>query len=180
MKRPLFLMVMALALVIGAQPGEMNLAYGNDGPPNVTWYANSPSGLLPSGSNSGTPLRKFIDSLPGPSADGGVTGSADLWFPGKNNLGQYIPIVKTVPYPDLTCDYYQIGISEYTERVHTDLAKATKFRGYYDKGGAQPSHYLGPSLWPRRAARCGSYLPTSCPPATIPLTATSSCRWMAP
>ncbi len=141
MKRPLFLMVLALALVVGAQPGGMNLAYGNDGPQGVTWYANSPSGFSSPTDptrNTGTPLRKFVDSLPG------------VGLPNANNLGQYIPLA----VPDTTTfpgsDYYRIGIMEYTERVHTDLAKATKFRGYYDKGGAQPSHYLGPLIVAQR------------------------------
>ncbi|MDD5642973.1 MAG: multicopper oxidase domain-containing protein, partial [Syntrophales bacterium] len=83
---------------------------------------------------------KFIDSLPGLSADGGVTGT--------NNLGQYIPIAvkDTTTYPG--SDYYRIGIVDYTKKVHTNLPKATKFRGYVDlaTGAAPDPQYLGPVI----------------------------------
>ena len=90
-----------------------------------TYYANSPSGVRPDLSptaapgatiNSGTALRKFVDTLPG------------LGVP--NNLGQYIPVA----VPDKTTypgsDYYEIGIVEYAEKMHSDLPKATTLRGY--------------------------------------------------
>ncbi len=90
-----------------------------------TYYANSPLGLrenLSPGAaagamiNSGTPLRKFVDSLPG------------LGVP--NNLGQYIPVAVAdkATYPG--SDYYEIGFVEYTEKMHSDLPKATTLRGY--------------------------------------------------
>jgi FtsP/CotA-like multicopper oxidase with cupredoxin domain len=62
-------------------------------------------------------IRKFIDSLPG-------LGSANA-----NNLGQYIPVgvSDTQTYPG--CDYYEIGLVEYKEKMHTDLAPTT-LRGY--------------------------------------------------
>ncbi len=89
-------------------------------------------------------MWKFVDSLPGLSADGGVTGA--------NNLGQYIPVAvaDTTTYPG--CDYYQIGIADYTKQVHTDLPKATKFRGYVDLGtGSTPApQYLGPVIVAQR------------------------------
>ncbi len=92
-----------------------------------TYYANSPSGLRPDLSptapagamiNTGTPLRKFVDGLPG------------LGTAGLNNLGQYIPVAvpDKATYPG--SDYYEIGIVEYTERMHRDLPKATTLRGY--------------------------------------------------
>ncbi|HZW25239.1 MAG TPA: choice-of-anchor D domain-containing protein [Gallionella sp.] len=92
-----------------------------------TYYANSPSGLredlsptAPPGSmiNSGAPLRKFVDTLPG------------LTAAGANNLGQYIPVAvaDSVSYPG--SDYYEIGVVEYTEKMHSDLPKATTLRGY--------------------------------------------------
>ncbi len=92
-----------------------------------TYYANSPSGVRPDLSptalpgatiNSGTPLRKFVDTLPG------------LGATGVNNLGQYMPVA----VPDKTAypgsDYYELGIVEYTEKMHSDLPKATTLRGY--------------------------------------------------
>ncbi len=97
MKKPRFLLLMGLALMVAALPWGANLAFGNTGPKGVTWYANSPSGISPptaanpAGSNTGTALRKFVDSLPGLSADGGVTG--------RNNLGQYIPLAHATGNP---------------------------------------------------------------------------------
>ena len=135
-----------MALMVAVLPWGGNLAFGNAGPAGVTWYANSPSGISPAtGSDTGTALRKFVDSLPGLSADGGVTGA--------NNLGQYIPIAKPIANPDFPdSDYYEIGIMNYTKKVHTDLPKATKFRGYVDLGtGAAPvPQYLGPVIVAQR------------------------------
>ncbi len=139
MTKPLFFMVVALALVIAA-PGGMNLANANDLPGNVTWYANSPSGLSPLGQDTGTALRKFVDILPGV----GPTNA--------NGLGQYIPLAApdTTTYPG--SDYYVIGIKDFVERVHSDLpATGTKFRGFVDLTGAgQPIHYLGPLIVAQR------------------------------
>ncbi|WP_435626665.1 choice-of-anchor D domain-containing protein [Candidatus Ferrigenium straubiae] len=92
-----------------------------------TFYANSPSGMRPDLSptaapgamvNTGTPLRKFVDGLPG------------LTAAGTNNLGQYIPVAvkDAASYPG--SDYYEIGIVEYTEKMHSDLPKPTTLRGY--------------------------------------------------
>jgi FtsP/CotA-like multicopper oxidase with cupredoxin domain len=62
-------------------------------------------------------IRKFVDGLPG-------LGSA-----GANNLGQYIPVA----VPDTTTfpgsDYYEIGLVQYREKVHSDLSP-TLLRGY--------------------------------------------------
>jgi FtsP/CotA-like multicopper oxidase with cupredoxin domain len=138
MARQKFLRLMGmagLALMVTVLPGVTNLAYGNAGPPGVTFYANSPSGGL-----TGTAMRKFVDSLPG-------LGPTHI-----NNLGQYIPIAVKDPsntYPG--CDYYHIGIVEWTERMHSDLPKATKLRGYQDLGWGPPpppqdAHYLGPAI----------------------------------
>jgi FtsP/CotA-like multicopper oxidase with cupredoxin domain len=137
--RFLTLMGMAgLALAVVTLPWSINLAYG--GPGGGTYYANSPAPdpytLLPNA--SGTPIRKFIDSLAG-------LGSAN-----QNNLGQYIPIAvaDTGTYPG--SDYYHLEIVDFPERMHTDLAKATIIRGYRDVGGGQPAHYLGPLIVAQR------------------------------
>jgi len=126
-------------MLLAALPWGTHLAYGNAGPAGQTFYANSPSGGA-----TGTALRKFVDSLPGISADGGVTGA--------NNLGQYIPlaVADTTTYPG--CDYYRIGIVDYTKKMHTDLPKATKLRGYVDLGtGVAPApQYLGPLIVAQR------------------------------
>lgn len=92
-------------------------------------------------------LRKFVDSLPG------------LTAVGVNNLGQYIPIAvpDTITYPG--SDYYEIGLVEYRERMHSDLPAVsgnkldpaatggTKLRGYVQLNGGDPvPHYLGPVI----------------------------------
>ena len=69
-------------------------------------------------------IRKFIDSLPG------------LGPSGANNLGQYIPVAvsDTTTYPG--CDYYEIGLVQYKEKMHTDIALTT-LRGYVQLDTAQ-------------------------------------------
>ena len=102
-------------------------------------------------------LRKFVDGLPGLSIPA-------LGVDGKNNLGQELPVAvpDTTTYSD--ADYYEIGIIEWTEKMHSDLPKATKLRGYVQldpnpnaspnftladgRGIAvkAPPHYLGPVI----------------------------------
>ena len=62
-------------------------------------------------------IRKFIDSLPG------------LTSAGANNLGNYIPvgIPDTTTFPG--CDYYEIALVKYTQKMSTDLP-ATLLYGY--------------------------------------------------
>ncbi len=99
-------------------PGAINLTPGVDY--TLGNYAYSP------------PLRKFLDKLPG------LTSS------GTNGLGQYIPVaIPNTPYgsPYANCQYYEIGLVEYFERMHQDLpAAGTKLRGYVQ---IVPSTYAG-------------------------------------
>ncbi|MBI4649812.1 hypothetical protein HY745_00640 [Candidatus Desantisbacteria bacterium] len=99
-------------------------------------------GGLP-GSLSGG-IRKFIDSLP------------RLGAAGANNLGQYISIANADTTTFHGSDYYEIGLVEYSEQMHSDLP-ATKLRGYVqlnngtDSNGQNtimpsPVHYLGPLI----------------------------------
>jgi FtsP/CotA-like multicopper oxidase with cupredoxin domain len=89
---------------------------------NVPNFANSPN------------LRKFVDSLPG-------LGAANA-----NNLGNYIPVAT----PDVSTypgsDYYEIGLKDYQQQLHSDLPLAgTQLRGYYQINGLDNSaQYLGP------------------------------------
>ena len=68
-------------------------------------------------------IRKFVDTLPG------------LGPGGANNLGQFIPVGVPSGWPlgcvgaACTADYYEIGLVEYTEQMHSDLP-ATRLRGY--------------------------------------------------
>jgi FtsP/CotA-like multicopper oxidase with cupredoxin domain len=128
---------MAVAATIAAQ-GAVQFAYAGAGwgdnldfngrPIKVpTFYANSPSGDRVSAKpgaagttvNSGTALRKFVDTLPG------------LTEAGANNLGQYLPlaVADTTTYVD--SDYYELAVVEYRERMHSDLPlRGTTLRGY--------------------------------------------------
>ena len=95
-----------------------------------TYYANSPMGMQVDAltgaptRDTGTPLRKFVDALPGLGAP------AFLGAPGNLTDGTYIPVASpdVTTYPD--ADYYEITVVEYTQRLHSDLAKATTLRGY--------------------------------------------------
>ena len=111
----------------------------------ATFYANSPMGVLAahdaaatatSTRDTGTPLRKFVDSLP--LVDGYVT-NLNLLAANKSALGRHIPTAikedltsaagvallatnptaHSVSYPD--ADYYEIAVVEYREQLHSDL-----------------------------------------------------------
>ena len=112
-----------------------------------TYYANSPAGPAPqldattgaptirtdgSGlqvvNDTGKALRKFVDTLPGIP---GITPASV----GVNNLGQYIPLAVAEKWVDLNGtttadDYYEIAAVEFAEKMHSDLPKATRLRGY--------------------------------------------------
>ncbi|GGM35864.1 laccase [Micromonospora sonchi] len=66
---------------------------------------------------AGTGLRKFVDPLPG------------LGTPQDAPPGAHLPVATpdTISYPG--CDYYEIGLQEYAQRLHRDLP-ATRLRGY--------------------------------------------------
>ena len=140
----MWLFVVALAL--GAVAWNINAANAGDGgvagggSTGLTWFANSPAPdplnpVFDATNPSGTPIRKFIDKLPG-------LGPANA-----NLLGQYIPIAaaNTRTFPGN--DYYRIGEVEYTEQLHRDLPKATRLRGYLDMSSTtNKPHYLGPLI----------------------------------
>ena len=126
-------LILSLICILTINHAQAGAGWGNStnatgAPIKVpTYFANSPSGfradLSPTAKpgamvNTGAPLRKFVDTLPG------------LGAAGANNLGQYIPvaIADKTSYPG--SDYYEIGIVEYAEKMHSDLPKATTLRGY--------------------------------------------------
>jgi FtsP/CotA-like multicopper oxidase with cupredoxin domain len=105
-----------------------------------TFYASSPSGkrlVIPkdktgapalTDGNTGKALRKFIDPLP----LFGVSTSKKL---ADGSTDKYIPIAvpeKWINGNGVTTndDYYEIAVVEYTEKLHSDLKKATTLRGY--------------------------------------------------
>ncbi len=79
--------------------------------------------------DTGMPLRKFVDPLAG--AYNGLDGA-----PGATGLQSGIPVAITekwfnpITQKPTQDDYYEIAIVEYTERMHSDLAKETRLRGY--------------------------------------------------
>ena len=91
------------------------------------------------------PIHKFVDTLPG-------LGAANA-----NNLGNFIPLATPdqLTYPG--SDFYQIGVVEYTQKLHSEL-NPTKLRGYKDlsataeitTNGGNSSNYLGPVIIARR------------------------------
>ncbi|SCL33381.1 Multicopper oxidase [Micromonospora pallida] len=97
----------------------------------------------------GTGLRKFVDALPG------------LGPEQANELGGYLPVAvpDTISFPG--CDYYEIGLQEYVQRLHRDLPP-TRLRGYrqLNLGTDQHGHntvrpparayHLGPMIVARR------------------------------
>ncbi|TDC70772.1 hypothetical protein E1193_29575 [Micromonospora sp. KC606] len=97
----------------------------------------------------GTGIRKFVDALPlpGPSARTGLGGQLPVAVP------------DTTRYPG--CDYYEIALAEYTQRLHRDLP-TTRLRGYRQLNlGTDPDghntvvpperpYHLGPMIIARR------------------------------
>jgi len=135
MKRRSLFNVMRLALLIASLPLGAQFAHAGPGlgystdingnPIQVpTYYANSVS--IPTNPVTGLGaqnMRKFVDGLPG-------LGSAQA-----NNLGQYLPVAVPEKWVNgngvvTNDDYYELGIVEYSERMHSDLPKATTLRGY--------------------------------------------------
>lgn len=96
----------------------------------------------------GTGIRKFVTALPRPGRT-------------PNELGALIPVAvpDTTSYPG--CDYYEIGIQEYHQRLHPDLPP-TRLRGYRQLNNGTDAHghntvappsrpyHLGPMIVARR------------------------------
>ncbi len=178
----------ALLVVLAAQV-PANLAYANAGFGTVTdlngatvnvptYYAASPQGIRPAFDpvthalsttgltvDTGTPLRKFVDKL------GGVYNGLETYNPlTPTDLSGGIPVALPEKWVNLagvqtTDDYYEIAVVEYTQQLHSDLAKPTRLRGYvqietasmyaaalagkplFDITGAVPSEHI-PAFYP--------------------------------
>jgi FtsP/CotA-like multicopper oxidase with cupredoxin domain len=109
-------------------------------PPFLVSASQYPGGATCSGpAVSGTGIRKFVDGLPGLCAAGA-----------RNNLGQCLPLA----VPDRTTfpgsDYYELGVSEYQARFHTDLPQPARERGFVQLNTADPdasrNAFLGPLI----------------------------------
>ena len=152
-----FLTCISLLLSMIALPWLVHPAYA--GPGGGTWYANSPAPSATGVPNaSGTPIRKFIDRLPGLGLPGcTVSGTPGTGTCNENALGQYIPIAQADTGTYSGSDYYVIALKDYRQKMHTDLSvttdglgSGTKLRGYYQVNAADPKlqtpHYLGPLI----------------------------------
>jgi hypothetical protein len=98
-------------------------------------------------------IQKFVDTLPG------------LGPTAANNLGQYIPVAVADKTTFPGADYYEIGVVQYQEQMHSDLP-ATMLRGYVQletsvvtgkhialpggKLGVDNPHFLGPTIVAQR------------------------------
>ncbi|MEI7705449.1 MAG: choice-of-anchor D domain-containing protein, partial [Deltaproteobacteria bacterium] len=95
---------------------------------------------------AGTGIRKFVNSLPGICTGAGAAVSP--WI-----AAQTAPATNciTLATPDTTsfpgADYYELGVGDFTQQLHSDLPATTRIRGYYQKnmGGTQ-KRYLGPLI----------------------------------
>jgi FtsP/CotA-like multicopper oxidase with cupredoxin domain len=70
-------------------------------------------------------IRKFVDTLPG------------LTSAGANNLGQYVSVATPNTSLYAGSDYYEIGVVQYREKMHSDLPP-TLLRGYVELTGKTP------------------------------------------
>jgi FtsP/CotA-like multicopper oxidase with cupredoxin domain len=126
-----------------------------------TFYANSPSGLHPKydatgneapgqrdakgnliltpgiSSDSGTALRKFVDTMPGIynglDGDGIAVGIPEPWVSpdNKKTANVFLNIQSKVGANLEPSDaYYEIAVVEYEVQMHKDLVKPTRLRGY--------------------------------------------------
>ncbi len=113
---------MASATVVGGSISSITITDGGTGysAPIVTITDPTGTGATATAVMGGTltgGIRKFIDSLPG------------LTEANANNLGNYIPVAvpDTTTYPG--CDYFEIGLVKFTQKLSTDLP-STLLYGY--------------------------------------------------
>lgn len=126
-------LVTALAVLFGGAV-ETTAQVAMPNPGGVPDYFNTPNWAY------SPPLRKFVDDLPG------------LTSAGSNSLGQYIPVANPDTTTYLGTDYYELGLTQYTEQMHSDLPNGTVIRGYYQINNGtsgvtdHSTHYLGPLI----------------------------------
>ncbi len=104
-------------------------------------------------------IRKFINRVPMLGLPGCNLGTAAQFYRdgncGANEIGQYISVANkdTVTFND--ADFYKVGATQYSRKMHSDLPPTT-LRGYYQIGdpntdpalGGTPQ-YLGPLILAR-------------------------------
>ena len=140
-----------------ALAGGDNLDAAGNPSKTPTYYANSPSGMLPAADcfNITPPASGAFDtSKPYAPQDGVVT---NISCDSGTALRKFVDPLASIPFaiPDKTTypgsDYYEIAVVEYTQKMHTDLVKATKLRGYVQ---------LATSVVPGAGISLGANLPS--------------------
>jgi len=109
--------------------------------------------LLTGGSGYTAPVVTITD-LTGT----GATATATIGGPFSGGIRKFVDLLPGLPIavPDTTtypgCDYYEIELREYTQKMHTDLFP-TKLRGYVQvQNGVDVAqiHYMGPMIVAQR------------------------------
>src|SRR5271157_2266260 len=82
---------------------------------------------------SPTNIRKFVTTLPG------------LGPSGANNIGQYLPLATktTKTFAGIPTDVYNLAVTQFGEKMHPDLPRATHFWGYYDLATGDQKYLAG-------------------------------------
>jgi FtsP/CotA-like multicopper oxidase with cupredoxin domain len=109
-------------------------------PPFLVGANQYPGGATCSGpAVAGTGIRKFVDTLPGLCALGQ-----------RNGLGSCLPVAvpDRATFPD--SDYYELGVTEYQTRFHSDIPQPAKERGFLQLNTTDPdaskNAFLGPLI----------------------------------
>jgi FtsP/CotA-like multicopper oxidase with cupredoxin domain len=139
-------LLIALAAQFPANMAQANSAFGQNTDVsgktiNVpTYFASSPSGIHPAYDlltnalsatvtvDTGAPLRKFVDTL-AEYFGGGANGPVGMQsgVPLAISEHNWINPATGQATPD---DYIELGIVEYTQKMHSDLGGVTRLRGY--------------------------------------------------
>ena len=138
----------ATATVVGGSVTGITVTSGGSGyimpqvaiaPPGVGTDATA-TATVGGAITPGTGIRKFVDTLPGLGPGARPAGSAL----GANNLGQYIPLAaaNTALFPG--SDYYEIGLKDYSIRMHSDLPGTTDASELEPNQGLLPDQWHGP------------------------------------
>ena len=143
MRRPKFLLLMGLALMVAVLPWGGNMAFGNTGPKGVTWYANSPSGISPRPRNLRQRHGNGASEVCRLPAGSGAQATKITYF----------SIFRLLHRRAVPCSRIAIVTTSayvpFTKRVHSDLplSNPTHFRGYVDLNVGTPDpQYLGPLI----------------------------------
>jgi FtsP/CotA-like multicopper oxidase with cupredoxin domain len=132
---------LAILMALSATPATLQLAHAGAGwgdstdavgseIKTPTYYANSPSGIREESCYSAPPSSGAFDTL------ALTTPSTQSTCDTGTALRKFVDPLTAIPtaIPNKTTypgsDYYEIAVVEYTQKMHSDLAKPTTLRGY--------------------------------------------------